>query len=117
MSFGQNIVQSRMKLGLSQKDLAEMLMVSAARLSQWENDKREPAVENIKMLSNVLHVSSDYLLDNEPSSSVSLSPEEHDLIDQYRNLDSYGKHTLHVVLQSELARVAEQRSQNESSDQ
>lgn len=47
--------------GLKQKDLAEIVGVSSAAVSKW-NDMREISVENLFSLSKLFHVTVDELL-------------------------------------------------------
>lgn len=65
MTFGERIIESRKKLNLNQKQLAEILGITPTRLNYWENNKREPDITMIKNLSKALCVSTDYLIGNE----------------------------------------------------
>lgn len=64
LTFGQKLRDARKKAGLTQEQLAEKLLVSRQAVTKWESDKGMPDVDNWKMLSTVLNVSIDYLLDN-----------------------------------------------------
>jgi len=63
MTLGEKIRYARKCSGLSQERLAEKLCVSRSAIAKWETDKGMPDVENLKMLSRLLHVSVDSLLD------------------------------------------------------
>lgn len=52
----------RMKLNLSQRELARKIGVEQNTVSQWENGKRQPSVENLVNLSAVLNCTVDELL-------------------------------------------------------
>lgn len=65
MSFSEKIVERRVSLNMSQKELAERLGVTPTRLNYWEKGKREPDVHYIKALARELGVSGDYLLETE----------------------------------------------------
>lgn len=120
MDIGKRIQVSREEMGFSQKRLAEIMGISAARLSMWETGKREPSAESLKMLSKALHVSVDYLIDNYPmlpdeeEGPISLdvartyTAEERKMMADFRGLDSFGRNAVHVILEAEKFRVDEQ---------
>lgn len=64
MTLGEKIRYARKRCGLSQEQLAEKLCVSRSAIAKWETDKGMPDVENLKMLSRLLLVSVDDLLDD-----------------------------------------------------
>ena len=62
MCFLNNLKQCRLHKNLSQKELAESIGVAPSTYSLYESGKREPDVEKIKLLSEKLDVTADYLL-------------------------------------------------------
>ena len=48
---------ARMKKGLNQKELADLLGVHPALISQYEHNKRRPGIKTAKKLANILDVS------------------------------------------------------------
>lgn len=89
------IKEARIKARLQQKEVALILGVRAPSICAWESGKTKPTAKNIEALSNLYHVSTDYLLGlsddpetkKEPATSgglddrliemlVSLSPEQ-----------------------------------------
>jgi len=62
MTFGERMSIARQEKKLTQKALAGILNVSPMRISHYENDNREPDIENIKKISKILEVSPDWLL-------------------------------------------------------
>ena len=64
MTLGEKIKEARKKAGLSQEQLAEKLGVSRSAVAKWETDKGIPDVDNLKVLSKLLNVSVDCLLDD-----------------------------------------------------
>lgn len=56
------IKEERIKLGLSQKDLADILKVGPSTVSMWEQGKRIPDSDMLIILANYFNVSIDYLL-------------------------------------------------------
>ena len=64
MQLGKNIYNSRKKKGLSQENLAEKINVSRQTISNWELGETYPNPEQLILLSNVLQISIDELVDN-----------------------------------------------------
>lgn len=64
MTLGEKIKEARKQAGLSQEQLSEKLGISRSAVAKWEIDKGIPDVDNLKILSQLLSVSIDYLLDN-----------------------------------------------------
>lgn len=57
-----NMKKARERAGYSQKQIALTLHVSTATVSNWESGKICPTAANLKQLSSLYKVSSDYLL-------------------------------------------------------
>jgi transcriptional regulator with XRE-family HTH domain len=64
LTIGEKISALRRQKGMSQKQLAEHLMISPQAVSRWEQDENMPDVDNILRLSGIFDVSTDYLLKN-----------------------------------------------------
>ena len=64
MTLGEKLKEARKQAGLSQEQLSEKLGVSRSAVAKWETDKGLPDVDNLKVLSKLLNVSVDYLLDD-----------------------------------------------------
>ena len=62
MLLADKIIELRKKNGWSQEDLAEKLDVSRQSVSKWESAQSVPDMKRILMMSEVFHVSTDYLL-------------------------------------------------------
>ena len=62
--FAQKLSKRRVESGLSQRKLAGMLCVSPQAVSKWETGVTYPDIELLPKLSNIFHVSIDYILDN-----------------------------------------------------
>ena len=65
MALGQNILEYRKKNGLSQEQLGEKVNVTRQTISNWELEETAPNPEQLKLLSKVLNVSVDELIDND----------------------------------------------------
>lgn len=81
MTFGEKIRNARKEAGFSQEQLAEKLSVSRSAIAKWETDKGMPDVNNLKVMSQLLGVSVDYLLDDEEKISFNEIQEPIDLDD------------------------------------
>lgn len=84
--LGKRIAELRIKKGLGQLDLGEKIGMSTSTIGMWETGNRDPSSEMIVMLSDILGVSSDYLLKGEEISYEStLSQEVKDFITEVMN--------------------------------
>ncbi len=83
MTLGEKIREARRKCGFSQEQLAERMSVSRSAIAKWETDKGLPDVGNLKILSRLLNVSVDYLLDETEES-------ENPVIRETYQLSAYG---------------------------
>ena len=62
-TLGEKIKAGRLMAGYTQEKLAEQIGVSRQAVTKWESDKGMPDIDNIKLISKLLNVSIDYLLD------------------------------------------------------
>jgi len=62
MTLGEKIQILRKQKGLSQEQLAEMMLVRRQAISKWELLESLPDVDNIVKLSEIFNVTTDYLL-------------------------------------------------------
>lgn len=53
---------ARVQSGISQKDAAEQLQVSAATVNNWESGRRLPTIDALEKMADLYGVSTDYLL-------------------------------------------------------
>jgi len=65
MSIGERLRSARKQKGLTIAELAKLLGVAPITVSRYETNKREPDIETLKKLSDILDVSVDYLLGKE----------------------------------------------------
>ena len=61
-TLGDIIRELRIKKGLEQKELANILKVHKGTISNWENNKRVPDNEMLLTMADFFGVSTDYLL-------------------------------------------------------
>ena len=60
--FNENLKIARERKGISQKDMAESIGVAKSTYSLYESGNREPNVQTIKRIADILNVSADELL-------------------------------------------------------
>lgn len=108
----------RIDRNLTQKQLSEMLDLSKNTVCEYEKGRAEPSIETLLKLSAIFGVSVDYLLGREDdfgnitvtpspssdssasSSNVSLTPEEREILETYRNLPSHRRKTFMLFVES-----------------
>lgn len=76
MSLNKKLRDRRLLLGLSQNTVADKLNISRQAISQWENGKSYPDIDNLSRLSAIYHISVDELIcdDKEESESHNTVP-------------------------------------------
>ncbi len=72
ISFDSILPQLRKSHAMTQKELAKRLSVHLTTVKNWENAACTPDAKNICAISDVFHVSTDYLLGREHSDTISL---------------------------------------------
>ncbi|MBE7089136.1 MAG: helix-turn-helix domain-containing protein [Clostridiales bacterium] len=65
MTFGQRLTELRIKKGVSQEYLAELMQVSSQKIRRWEYDKNSPDINEFMVLCKIFEVSYAYLLTGE----------------------------------------------------
>lgn len=86
--------------GFSQKYVALSLDVKAPSVSEWENGKSNPTLENLIALSKLLNVSCDELLGQNPvtgsisTSAIPFDPSESQLLEDFRQLSIENKKSI-----------------------
>lgn len=64
MNFGDKLIEQRKSKKLSQEQLADKMGVSRQAVSRWEAGNALPDVTNLKKISELFEVSTDYLLND-----------------------------------------------------
>lgn len=68
--IGNRIAELRRQNGMSQEELADRLGISRQSVSKWESGQSQPEIEKLLQLSEVFHVSTDYLLKDDTMPEV-----------------------------------------------
>lgn len=114
MQIGEKIKERRKELHLSQTELAELVgLTTATAISSWEKGRNEPSLDTVVLLSEVLHVSVEYLLDIPESGYTG---EEKNLIQRYRMLDEGRAEILNGVLNTLVKQVSKKTETHETEE-
>lgn len=62
MTFGEKLKKLRSDNNLTQEQLAEKLYVTRTAVSKWETDKGFPAIDSLKLISDLFGISIDELI-------------------------------------------------------
>lgn len=115
------IRQLREETHMTQVRLAIELEVSQETISAYESGKNHPTITNLLKLSDIFHVSCDYILGLTNTRIISsysgLSGSEQILLEKYRRLDHHCKDRLLAYVDGMLEALeakAEQPSQNKA---
>ena len=76
MTVGDKIQSYRKRLGMSQEELGQKLLVSRQTISLWENGQTVPTIDNLIRLKEVFNVSVDDILDVSDTETEKQTPEE-----------------------------------------
>lgn len=68
MSFAEKVYALRTQAGMSQASFAEKLQVSRQTVSKWELGTSYPEIDKLVAISNMFHVTTDYLLKDQSAS-------------------------------------------------
>jgi transcriptional regulator, cro/CI family len=60
--FSDRLKKKRLEKGLIQQEIADILKINRVTYTNWEKGNREPNLENVVKLANILDVATDYLL-------------------------------------------------------
>lgn len=83
MNISERLQELRKKEGYSQEQVAEMLGLSRQAISKWESGQGKPEIDNIIKLTEIYHVSADYILLGTEKISVP-APEKKELSHEYK---------------------------------
>lgn len=86
--LGRKIKQARLRCGLTQEKVAELVGVSRTAVSKWESSESVPTIQNLILLSGLLHTSVDHLLGldrKNRSITMTLTPEAVSLLEKFVN--------------------------------
>ena len=95
----------------TQKDFSEKTGIKESTLSTWRKRKTDPPAKYIFAIANYFDVSCEFLLVGKEKSEKKLSPDEYELINEFRKLDFKGKTAVMQVALNEQERMEYQKNQ------
>lgn len=111
MSLGSRVRERREAIGMSRKELADHMGITASAVANYENEISSPKAELLYPLMDALNCDANYLYQDEMDalggSPMKLLYEEANHIKKYRLLDPYGKEAVDGVLDVEWRRCAQ----------
>lgn len=85
-TIADNIKKARLRAGLTQPELAQLVGLSKGAIANYENCISLPKVEFLYPLMEALKVDANYIYGVESmESSIGLTPHEREIIEAYRN--------------------------------
>lgn len=103
----KNLKKLRLKAGISQQKLAEIIGTSQQSINKYENHNVEPDISTLIDLANFFATSVDYLIGNTDINHIieevhhyDLNDEESKLVDEYRKLTIDEKQSINAVIKN-----------------
>ncbi len=100
----KNLRLLRIRSGLSQKQLAEIINVSQQSINKYENHEVEPTLETLGIIADYFNTSIDFLTGRtdiekkiEKVSDLYLNSEEAKLMNNYRALSKKDKRAIQIL--------------------
>ncbi len=98
------LLELRTEKGLSQREMAKVLNVSQGTYNNWENERTQPSIEQLKECSRFFGVSVDYLIGNtDEYGTVTVASahtqEEQKLLTRFRRMDEGERQSLLKLLE------------------
>lgn len=84
MDIAERLQELRKKAGYSQEQVAEMLGLSRQAISKWESGQGKPEIDNIVKLTEIYHVSADYILLGVKKEGSASAPAKKELSHEYK---------------------------------
>lgn len=106
MSFHDALKAARTAAGLTQYQMAQRLGLDKTTYNGYESGRRQPDLQKLRRIVQLLQVSADQLL--ETGSPGAASPQELAALRKYRFLDLHGQELVDLVLNKEYERMTRQ---------
>ena len=108
MALNDRIKEARLKCGLTQEQLANIVGVAKSTITGYEKGNRIPTAAMVGTLADATNVDANFLYQDEVKElhENRATPEEFEnIIKKYRSLDSHGKDIVDTILNKEVERV------------
>lgn len=99
MNIGTNIKAIRKSRGLTQEEVAERMGLVKATISSWETGRTRPNMSKLEELCEALNCQkSDIVGKDKIAVTRQLTPEEWDIVVEYRNADEHSREAIRRLL-------------------
>lgn len=119
MGLASRIKERREQIGMTRKELADFMGITASAVANYENEISSPKAELLYPLMEALRCDANYLYQDETDalggSPMDLLYAESEHIKKYRSLDQYGQEAVDSVLDVEYRRMEAMKSAQSSS--
>lgn len=113
--FGKRLAELRKKKGLSQYELAELLRMTRGQIANYEQGKRQPAFEILKIFADYFSVSTDYLVghtdDPTPHQTKKQKPEDL-ILAAHNEGGDIDMDKLQEIIEDTVQKILERRKKN-----
>lgn len=72
MKFKERFTEALIESGLKQKDLAKLLQIDPANITNWKSGKNVPSIDLLYELCKILKISADYLIGIEDENGIKI---------------------------------------------
>ena len=112
MDIAKKLRELRKEKGLTQKELAEKLNLTAHNIGDWERGKCEPSINMVIQLANVLDISIEELCGLDENNFYSqptnhLSKDEQTVLDCFRELGPFEREAILIQIKALAGTVKE----------
>ncbi|MCK9268435.1 MAG: helix-turn-helix domain-containing protein [Alkaliphilus sp.] len=84
--LGEKIQYLRIERGLKQKEMAQILQINRATLSNWETGRANPDPEMLAKLAEFFNVTTDFMLSRKETRQLDVSGLRHDQLFVLENI-------------------------------
>lgn len=109
-ALGHRIQELRKKKGLSQTELANMVGVSYAQISRYENKGSQPPAEVLNHLSDVLETSVDYIINGDSSEKAKATLQDAKVLNYFKEVEALPEEEKNTILKVIGAIVAQYKT-------
>jgi len=95
--FPDRLRECRKKMKLSQTELGKLIGLHYVNIGRYEKGLAKPPVEKLKRLSEVLGVTTDYLLEGKIDEVAQQKLEDKDLLQLFKDIESFQEEDKKII--------------------
>jgi transcriptional regulator with XRE-family HTH domain len=106
-SVGQRIKELRVKLNLTQKELADKIGMTYVQIGRYEKRGAKPSADVLNRLADALDTTNDYLMNGDKGEKAMASLKDSELLQQFKaleELDEKDKNTIKDIIDAFIKR-------------